>query len=356
MAINPLSVPNFSVTPYSGGADFSQLANLGNVYQEGQMQNRKLSVLGQLGNDPMQNAMLLVKSGVPELSKQGLDLMNQVTTQNRFAEELKLRKEAAEKDTTEYRRQALKYAGMDPNSPAAQEFIATGQNFPNRRVGLGPMVWREEDDPKNPGEKIQVPYQQTTSGELIPAEAQGAKPGRFLTPGELSSEKSLGAATGKARGAAIAAYPDVMRNTETTLSNIDTVLNNPNFDKYVGGGSLLTLIPGTEGYGFRQRVLQLVGQTMTQNMQSLRGAGLGSISDYEQRTMQSAAARLNQAQNAKDFRDALNDFRKSIVNIQEIAAQKAAGKFLPSTADKPLPSTENKPAGSTRKPLSEIFQ
>jgi hypothetical protein len=218
------------------------------------------------------------------------------------------------------------------------------------------MVWREEDDPKNPGEKIQVPYQQTTSGELIPAEAQGAKPGRFLTPGELSSEKSLGAATGKARGAAIAAYPDVMRNTETTLSNIDTVLNNPNFDKYVGGGSLLTLIPGTEGYGFRQRVLQLVGQTMTQNMQSLRGAGLGSISDYEQRTMQSAAARLNQAQNAKDFRDALDDFRKSVVNIQEIAAQKASGKFLPSTTDKSLPSTENKPSGSARKPLSEIFQ
>jgi hypothetical protein len=329
MAINPLSVPNFSVTPYSGGADFSQLANLGNVYQEGQMQNRKLSVLGQLGNDPMQNAMLLVKSGVPELSKQGLDLMNQVTTQNRFAEELKLRKEAAEKDTTEYRRQALKDAGMDPNSPAAQEFIATGQNFPNRRVGLGPMVWREEDDPKNPGEKIQVPYQQTTSGELIPAEAQGAKPGRFLTPGELSSEKSLGAATGKAQGAARVAYPDVMRSTDSLVSNIDAILSDPDIDTYIGKGSLFTHIPGTKGYGFRQRVEQLKGQGLQQNMQSLRGAGLGSLSDYEQKSMLQGFGRLAQAQTPEDFKIALNDIRKNAVNIQNIAANKAVGKFVP---------------------------
>jgi hypothetical protein len=45
MPINPLSVPNFSVTPYSGGADFSQLANLGNVAREAQKQ-QKLSELG----------------------------------------------------------------------------------------------------------------------------------------------------------------------------------------------------------------------------------------------------------------------------------------------------------------------
>jgi hypothetical protein len=336
MAINPLSVPNFSVTPYSGGADFSQLAKLGDVYQEGQMQNRRLAVLGQLGPDPTQNAMLMIKSGDPTMAQHGIELMNQVTQQQRQnallgvqQQELKLKQEAAEKDTTEYRKQTLKDANINPDSPAAQEFIATGQNFPNRRVGLGPMVWREEDDPKNPGEKIQVPYQQTTGGELIPAEAQGAKPGRFLTPGEISSEKSMGATAGKAQGAARVSYPDVMRSTDSLVSNIDTILSDPDIDTYVGKGSLFTHIPGTKGYGFRQRVEQLKGQGLQQNMQSLRGAGLGSLSDYEQRSMLQGFGRLAQAQTPEDFKTALNDIKKNAVNIQNIAANKAVGKFVP---------------------------
>jgi hypothetical protein len=143
MPINPLSVPNFSVTPYSGGADFSQLANLGNVYQEGQMQNRKLSVLGQLGNDPMQNSMLMIKSGVPELAQQGMNLMNQVTQQQRYAAqqqenirefdiqqqgaeaERKLAREKFEADDPDTRQEAwLKgHPGGDVNSPQAQAYI-----------------------------------------------------------------------------------------------------------------------------------------------------------------------------------------------------------------------------------------
>jgi hypothetical protein len=353
MPINPLSVPNFSVTPYSGGADFSQLAKLGDVYQEGQMQNRRLAVLGQMGNDPTQNAMLMIKSQDPDMVKTGLTLMNQLTVQQRMSEDLQLKKEAAEKDTTEYRKQTLKDANIDPNAPTSQEYIATGQNFPNRRAGLGPMVWREEDDPKNPGEKIQVPYLQTTGGELIPAEAQGAKPGRFLTPGEISSEKSMGAATGKAQGAARVAYPDVMRSTDSLVDNIDAILGDPDINTYIGKGSLFTHIPGTKGYGFRQRVEQLKGQGLQQNMQSLRGAGLGSLSDYEQRSMLQGFGRLAQAQTPEDFKTALNDIRKNAVNIQNIAANKAVGKFIPEAPAETKPAPPASTAIATPKSEEE---
>ena len=46
MAINPLSVPNFG-GPFSGGADFAPLGNLGNVYQAQQDRQRQLAALGQ---------------------------------------------------------------------------------------------------------------------------------------------------------------------------------------------------------------------------------------------------------------------------------------------------------------------
>src|SRR5215472_11051879 len=71
---------------FSGGADFAPLANLGNVYQQGQDRQRMLATLGQMGNDPTQNAMLLIKSQNPEMVQQGLHLMNQITEQKRYAE------------------------------------------------------------------------------------------------------------------------------------------------------------------------------------------------------------------------------------------------------------------------------
>jgi hypothetical protein len=193
MAINPLSVPNFSVTPYSGGADFSQLANLGNVYQEGQMQNRRLAVLGQLGSDPTQNAMLMIKSGDPQMAQHGIELMNQVTQQQRQnallgiqQKELTLKQEAAEKDTYDYRLEMIKKVGMNPNDPQVQEYLTTGQNFPNRRV-TGGIEWGTRTNPET-GEPENVPMQRDTAGNLVPAQAP---PGVTLTPpGEIAAQKS----------------------------------------------------------------------------------------------------------------------------------------------------------------------
>src|SRR6516164_8045136 len=128
MAINPLSVPNFG-GPYSGGADFAPLGNLGNIYQAQQDRQRQLAALGQLGTDPTQNAMALIKSGDPRMAQQGIELMNQITTQQRQQallgiqqQELKLKQEAAEKDTTDYRKQTLRDAGIDPKDPIAAEY------------------------------------------------------------------------------------------------------------------------------------------------------------------------------------------------------------------------------------------
>jgi hypothetical protein len=64
---------------YSGGADFSPLANLGNVYRQGQQQSMQQSALAQLGSDPAANAAILIKSGVPSLAQLGMSMQNQLS-------------------------------------------------------------------------------------------------------------------------------------------------------------------------------------------------------------------------------------------------------------------------------------
>ena len=55
------------VQAFSQGADFSQLANLGNVYQAAQEKARQQQALASLGQDPTVNILALIHSGIPSL-------------------------------------------------------------------------------------------------------------------------------------------------------------------------------------------------------------------------------------------------------------------------------------------------
>ena len=140
MPINPLSVPNFG-GPFSGGADFAPLGNLGNVMQAQQDRQRQLAALGQLGTDPTQNAMAFIKSGDPRMAQQGVEMLNQITTQQRQQALLNIQQQHAsleqkkfeaeqEQQSDAYRKQQLIDAGLDPESPEGRTYRVTGQNFP----------------------------------------------------------------------------------------------------------------------------------------------------------------------------------------------------------------------------------
>jgi hypothetical protein len=79
--VNPISFP--SPQAWSGGADFSALANLGNVYQKGQEQARQLQALGLLGQGPDADAQTLLTSGVPSLAQLGLNLQQKALERQR---------------------------------------------------------------------------------------------------------------------------------------------------------------------------------------------------------------------------------------------------------------------------------
>jgi hypothetical protein len=68
---------------WSGGADFSPLANLGNVYRDAQSEAAKSRALSQLGADPNANMQTLLQSGVPSLATIGLNLQQKGIEQQR---------------------------------------------------------------------------------------------------------------------------------------------------------------------------------------------------------------------------------------------------------------------------------
>jgi len=170
MAINPLSVPNFG-GPYSGGADFAPLGNLGNVMQAQQDRQRQLSALGQLGTDPTQNAMTLIKSNDPRLAQTGLELMQNLTRQKylesqqaesirQFQAEQGVRESAEKRAQAEFEasdpdaRQAAwvkSHPGEDVNSPQAQAYIWKQPQLltANRETSQDRTAIRQADDQVN---------------------------------------------------------------------------------------------------------------------------------------------------------------------------------------------------------------
>lgn len=138
--VNPLT---FS-TPqaFSGGADFSQLGKLGDIYREGQDRAAQQSALSQLGNDPNANAQVLIQSGVPSLAQLGMRMQSDAATRAEGVREFNAQqtiRTAAEKraqstfdeDSPEARRAKLVAAGLNPNDPTYAAHLATGAPLPS---------------------------------------------------------------------------------------------------------------------------------------------------------------------------------------------------------------------------------
>jgi hypothetical protein len=162
--VNPIQITQPQA--YSGGADFSPLAKLYDVYKASQDRARQEAALGQLGDDPIANARFLTTSGSLPTAQLGLgmqdkeivrrreDIANQQAQQN-FMMQQKLHeaKEARAKvnqditlpilqreekraqakfdlDTPEGRKASIIAAGMDPEDPNVRAHIGAGAALP----------------------------------------------------------------------------------------------------------------------------------------------------------------------------------------------------------------------------------
>lgn len=392
--VNPISYQPQQA--FSGGADFTPLANLGNVYKKAQEDARQQAALGMLGQGQEADTRTLLQSGVMPLAQLGLGMQDKSIARQRedvanaqaqanFQEQQKIRaaeearrQETFDEDSPEGRSKKLVAAGLNPKDPLNQVYVATGKEPPDlirqqtekraqttfeqsqkyatreqrlqavqdgelnindpeirrwvalggdipdpakNRLGLGaPTYTRDKDGTLRA-------YQLSATG--VPVEVKMPEGQQVLGPGELAQQKAEGAATGKAVAGAKVALPDVVRHTDDLVDNIDKIISHEGKSMALGRGSHLPdwMVAGTGIADFRERVKQLGGEAMQQTMASLKGAGLGSISDFEQKNLMTAFVRASTAQTQKAFDEAMNDAKKSAERIREIARGKAKGDF-----------------------------
>jgi hypothetical protein len=126
MPVNPISFP--APQAWSGGVDFSPLANLGNVYRDAQSEAAKSRALAQLGQGADVDAQTLLRSGVPSLVTLGINMQQKAKEDVRSNAYLTIQQEAAKRakdkadQEEEDRTNAAKAVGglLGGQPPAAQ--------------------------------------------------------------------------------------------------------------------------------------------------------------------------------------------------------------------------------------------
>lgn len=146
--------------------------------------------------------------------------------------------------------------------------------------------------------------------------------------GQKSSE-----AQGKAQGEAIASAPASIERSKTLIDNIDALISNDGLEGVVGpiAQHIPPEILGGKKRDALARIDQIKGGVFLNAYNLLRGGG--AITEVEGQKAEQAFARLNRAQDPKDFRAALMDLKSIIKTGMERQQSLLGGNKQASNAD-----------------------
>lgn len=206
--------------------------------------------------------------------------------------------------TLDDRKALAEAGGLQPGTPEYQQFLLTGNTVGRgaNEYGLVPQIGRDKDG--NP-----VMLQPGKDGTAV---ATKLPDGITFAPDEKAFQTASGSAAGKVAGEAAANLGAEEASAKLLNGQIDAVLSDPKLDSMVGPFDAWR--PNISGAAntFQARLDQIKGSLFMQAYQSLKGGG--QITEIEGQKATDAMARLNTAQNEKDFRQALNDIR-DVVNV-----------------------------------------
>jgi hypothetical protein len=142
---------------------------------------------------------------------------------------------------------------------------------------------------------------------MIPKDVSGA-----------AEQKAVGAAQGQAK----VDLPKVELGASTTLKYLNDVERDPYLNRVIGpiDGRTPTLL----NQGVQAKIDQLGGRAFLSAFESLKGGG--QITEIEGQKATAALSRLtNQAQSEEEYRKAIEDFKREVQGLVEIARRRAAG-------------------------------
>ena len=258
-------------------------------------QHPNAASLPQIYRDPMQGPKLLMQEaqgfrGPDEEAKLGLTRA-QTTLAEAQAE--KARREAANggempanvREWNHFNRLTPEQQQQYLTMKRAEKYLDTGTGFyrPNPVAPGGPPV------------------------AMIPKDVSGA-----------AEQKAVGAAQGQAK----VDLPKVELGASTTLKYLNDVERDPYLNRVIGpiDGRTPTLL----NQGVQAKIDQLGGRAFLSAFESLKGGG--QITEIEGQKATAALSRLtNQAQSEEEYRKAIEDFKREVQGLVEIARRRAAG-------------------------------
>lgn len=141
--------------------------------------------------------------------------------------------------------------------------------------------------------------------------------------GQIAGSKEGAKVRAESQATSEIQLPSYLSQANETLKQIDELRKHPGYGMAVGKTSMLGMqkIPGTDAYGFVNRLNQLKGGAFLQAFNSLKGGG--AITEVEGKKATEAIARMDNATSEEDFSAALNDYESVIRTGMERAQQKA---------------------------------
>jgi hypothetical protein len=139
----------------------------------------------------------------------------------------------------------------------------------------------------------------------------------------VAGAKSVATASGEQQGKAAFDLPRIEQNTQQALNDIAKLRSHPGLGYITGISSKLPIIPGTQQAAADALAKQIQGQTFLQAFNTLKGGG--QITEVEGEKATAAIARLQRAQNTKDYQAALDDLSDVLNKGMQRARQQAGG-------------------------------
>ena len=142
------------------------------------------------------------------------------------------------------------------------------------------------------------------------------------------------AATEAAKGAAAATQglPKIVQQADEAIDAITQLESHPGLPIITGLSGAIdprNYIRGTDAQGAQALADQVQGQVFLTAFESLKGGG--QITEVEGKKAEAAKARLNTAQNERDYRAALADLRSVVESGRQRAIRQAGGAGRPAT-------------------------
>lgn len=212
--------------------------------------------------------------------------------------------------------------GIDPNEWPFEDFEA---NAPTVEGVIDAIVAAQKAfaPPEGPEWRAATPEEAAANGAV--AGQVNTKTGKFDAqnpPSGMVIETTPGGGTVVRQGPGVGAKDDgKMKPADPAamIATIDGILSDPALPYSTGLYSLLQNVPGTPMKRFQGRSKQLEGQAFLQAFESLKGAG--QITEIEGAKATQAIGRLDTAQDAKDYAQALTELRE----VLALAAQRPVG-------------------------------